>query len=104
MTMKQDRCIYCLADTANVASSTPEKGGTWNGALEDLKAAWVSLWIKRTENDGSVSPELVRRGGWWLPDDLASLMCLMNASTNESDDFDHSGLPLFEERQRDAVR
>lgn len=102
--MARNRCIYCLAETAIVISSTPDKGGTWNGALEDLKAAWVPLWVKRTENDSSGNPELVRRGGRWLPDDLSSLMCLMNASTDESDDVDHSGLPLFEAPQRDAVR
>ncbi|MDE0694876.1 MAG: DNA-processing protein DprA [Boseongicola sp.] len=102
--MSRNRCIYCLAETAIVVSSTPDRGGTWNGALEDLKAAWVPLWVKRTEDESSGNPELVRRGGRWLPDDLASLMCLMDASTDESDGFDHSGLPLFERRQRDAVR
>ena len=102
--MSRNRCIYCLAETAIVISSTPDKGGTWNGSLEDLKGAWVPLWVKRTENVSSGNPELVRRGGKWLPDDLASLECLMEASTDENDDLDHSGLPLFEERQRDAAR
>ncbi|MYA89595.1 MAG: DNA-processing protein DprA [Boseongicola sp. SB0662_bin_57] len=102
--MARNRCIYCLAETAVVISSTPDKGGTWNGALEDLKAAWVPLWVKRTENESSGNPELVRRGGRWLPDDLASLECLMNGSTDGGGDFDHSGLPLFEDLQRDAVR
>ena len=102
--MSRNRCIYCLAEAAIVTSSTPDKGGTWNGALEDLKAAWVPLWVKRTENESSGNPELVRRGGRWLPDDLASLGCLMNGSTDECDDLDHSGLPLFEELRRDAVR
>ena len=33
--------IYCLADTAIVISSTADKGGTWTGAIENLKIAWV---------------------------------------------------------------
>ncbi|MYF88733.1 MAG: DNA-processing protein DprA [Boseongicola sp. SB0676_bin_33] len=101
--MSRNRCIYCLAETAIVIGSTPDKGGTWNGALEDLKGAWPPLWVKRTENESSGNPELVRRGKW-LPDDLDSLECLMEASTDENDDLDHSGLPLFENRQRDAAR
>ena len=95
--MSRNRYIYGLADAAVVISSTPDKGGTWNGALEDLKAAWVPLWVKRTKNEKSGNPELVRRGARWLPDDLASLECLMNGSTGRSDDSDHAGLPLFEE-------
>lgn len=95
--MSRNRYIYGLADAAIVISSTPDKGGTWNGALEDLKAAWVPLWVKRTKNEKSGNPELVRRGARWLPDDLASLECLMNGSTGRSDDSDHAGLPLFEE-------
>lgn len=95
--MSRNRYIYGLADAAIVISSTPDKGGTWNGALEDLKAAWVPLWVKRTKNEKSGNPELVRRGAKWLPDDLASLECLMNGSTGRSDDSDHAGLPLFEE-------
>ena len=102
--MSRNRCIYCLAETAIVISSTSDKGGTWNGALEDLKAAWVPLWVKRTGNESSGNPELVRRGGRWLPDDLASLERLMNGSADGRGDLDHSGLPLFEELQRDAVR
>ena len=95
--MSRNRYIYGLADAAIVISSTPDKGGTWNGALEDLKAAWVPLWVKRTMNEKSGNPELVRRGARWLPDDLASLERLMNGSTGRPEDSDHAGLPLFEE-------
>ena len=95
--MSRNRYIYGLADAAIVISSTPDKGGTWNGALEDLKAAWVPLWVKRTRNEKSGNPELVRRGARWLPDDLPSLDQLMNGSTGRTEDSDHAGLPLFEE-------
>ncbi len=95
--MSRNRYIYGLADAAIVISSTPDKGGTWNGALEDLKAAWVPLWVKRTKNEKSGNPELVRRGARWLPDDLTSLDQLMNGSTGRTEDSDHAGLPLFEE-------
>ena len=35
--MARNRYIYCLADTAIVISSTADKGGTWTGAIENLK-------------------------------------------------------------------
>ena len=95
--MSRNRYIYSLADAAIVVSSTPDKGGTWNGALEDLKAGWVPLWVKRAKNEKSGNPELVRRGARWLPDDLTSLDQLMNGSTGRTEDSDHAGLPLFEE-------
>ena len=51
--MARNRYIYCLADTAIVISSTADKGGTWTGAIENLKAAWVPLWVKKTETQKS---------------------------------------------------
>ena len=74
--MSRNRYIYCLADAAIVVSSTPNRGGTWNGALEDLKAAWVPLWVKRTANAESGNAMLVQKGARWIPDDLASLESL----------------------------
>ena len=71
--MARNRYIYCLADAAVVVNSTLDKGGTWNGALEDLKAAWVPLWVRRNGSTRSGNPELVRRGAHWLGDDLSSL-------------------------------
>lgn len=78
--MARNRYIYCLADAAVVISSTADKGGTWNGALEDLKTGWTPLWVKPTKNAHSGNPELVRRGAHWLPDDLASLSILLNGA------------------------
>lgn len=74
--MSRNRYIYCLADAAVVVSSTPNRGGTWNGALQDLKAGWVPLWVKRTANAESGNARLVRRGARWVPDDLESLESL----------------------------
>ena len=76
--MLRNRYIYCLADAAVVVSSTPNKGGTWNGALEDLKSAWVPLWVKRSESTKSGNSHLVQKGAHWLPDDLNSIACLLD--------------------------
>ena len=81
--MSRNRYIYCLADAAVVASSTPNKGGTWNGAVEDLKADWVPLWVKRTHSEKSGNPHLVRRGAQWVPDEMSALGHLLNSSSAE---------------------
>lgn len=66
--MARNRYIYCLAQDAIVVSSTPDSGGTWNGAVENLRHGWVPLAVKRTEAPGSGNPKLVELGGRWLAD------------------------------------
>lgn len=66
--MARNKYIYCLAQDAIVVSSTPDGGGTWNGAVENLRHGWVPLAVKRTEAAGSGNPKLVELGGRWLAD------------------------------------
>ena len=75
--MARNRYIYCLADTAIVISSTANKGGTWNGAIENLKAGWAPLWINKTENPKSGNSVLVSKGAKWLPGSPLSIEELM---------------------------
>ena len=70
--MSRNKYIYCLADAGVAVCSTPERGGTWHGAIENLKAAWVPLWVKRNESPTSGNSDLVRRGAHWLPPDIGS--------------------------------
>ncbi len=79
--MARNRSIYCLADTAVVISSTPNKGGTWNGAIEDLGAQWVPLWVKKSGEEKSGNSELIKRGGRCLPENLSSLGNLFDDSS-----------------------
>jgi predicted Rossmann fold nucleotide-binding protein DprA/Smf involved in DNA uptake len=78
--MSRNRYIYCLADAAVVVSSTPEKGGTWNGAIEGLKAKWVPLWVRQNTNEKSGNSELHRRGAELFPETSASLATLLNGA------------------------
>lgn len=74
--MARNKYIYCLSDAAVVISSSRGKGGTWNGAIENLKNSWVPLWVKPVQEKSSGNAELVRQGARWLPEgkfDLASL-------------------------------
>jgi predicted Rossmann fold nucleotide-binding protein DprA/Smf involved in DNA uptake len=63
--MRRNRLIYALAQAAIVVASSPEKGGTRSGALENLKANWVPLFIR---DDGSAgNRQLIAEGGRPLP-------------------------------------
>ena len=76
--MARNACIYCLADAAVVVTSEAGKGGTWNGAVEDLEIRWVPLWVKPDSAPGSGNPELVQRGAAWLPAEARQLWRLMD--------------------------
>ena len=94
--MSRNQYIYCLSDAAIVVSSTLNKGGTWNGALEDLKNKWVPLWVKRNSSERSGNPEIVKRGACWLSDDnLRSLKTLLNSSQPLTREEAPTGLPLL---------
>jgi predicted Rossmann fold nucleotide-binding protein DprA/Smf involved in DNA uptake len=70
--MGRNKYIYCLADLSVVVHSG-DSGGTWNGALENLKKAWVPLWVKRTRDDAAGNAALVQAGGRWLEDEVSSI-------------------------------
>lgn len=62
--MQRNKYVYCLSDAALVVHSG-KRGGTWNGATENLKRKWVVLWVKRNEDSNAGNSELVNRGGSW---------------------------------------
>lgn len=70
--MARNKYIYCLSQAAVVVRSDT-KGGTWNGAIENLKKAWVPLWVKLDPSAKSGNHALVSQGGRWLeaaPEDV----------------------------------
>jgi predicted Rossmann fold nucleotide-binding protein DprA/Smf involved in DNA uptake len=65
--MARNKYIYCLSDAGIVVATSKEKGGTWNGAAEDLKYGWVPLWVKKHADPDSGNAALIKRGARWLP-------------------------------------
>jgi DNA processing protein len=67
MAMARNKLIYALSDFALVIASDAEKGGTWAGAEEALKAGWVPVFAV----DGPDVPEgnklLITRGAIPFP-------------------------------------
>ncbi len=70
--MSRNKYIYCLSDAAVVVQSGTE-GGTWNGAIENLKNHWVPLWVKETKDSKSGNSLLIQKGALSLSDDLSKL-------------------------------
>lgn len=66
--MARNKYVYCLADSSLVIHSG-KKGGTLNGAEENLKKAWVPLWVKQTTDKEAANIDLVAKGGYWLEAD-----------------------------------
>jgi predicted Rossmann fold nucleotide-binding protein DprA/Smf involved in DNA uptake len=66
--MARNKYIYCLSDLALVIATGKGKGGTWNGAVENLRSNWVPLWVKRSDDEASGAAALVDLGARWLPE------------------------------------
>lgn len=60
----RNKYIYCLADQALVIHAA-KAGSTFSGAEENLKNAWVPLWVKQTTDTEAGNEYLVSQGGRW---------------------------------------
>lgn len=60
--MGRNKIIYGLADYGIVVSSDLQKGGTWAGAVEVLRAGWCPLFVRSGDGVPEGSRELIRKG------------------------------------------
>ncbi|GBE10346.1 hypothetical protein BMS3Abin12_00910 [bacterium BMS3Abin12] len=67
--MQRNKYIYCLSDAALVVQSGT-KGGTWSGAMENLKKQWVPLWVKRTNDESAGNSAIVEGGAAWVSENI----------------------------------
>jgi DNA processing protein len=64
--MGRNKVIYGLAEAGVVVSSDFEKGGTWAGAVEALKAGWCPLAARAGAGVPKGNSELIRKGAMAL--------------------------------------
>lgn len=69
--MQRNKFIYCLADAALVVHSGGS-GGTWTGAVENLKKRWVPLLVRKSDDPKAGNAALVNQGGQWLKDGITA--------------------------------
>jgi|SRR3989338_459298 len=60
--MARNRFIYAFADYALVVDSALGEGGTWSGAIENLRHGWVPLFV-RTPGEKAGNAALIAKGG-----------------------------------------
>ncbi len=65
--MGRNRLIYCLADYALVIACEVEKGGTWAGATEALKAGWGPVFVLDHPGMPDGNQALLQKGGVSFP-------------------------------------
>lgn len=70
--MQRNKYIYCLSDAA-IAVQSGMKGGTWSGAMENLKKQWVPLWVKRTTDKSAGNSAIVKAGAAWVSEDIGEV-------------------------------
>lgn len=69
--MQRNKLIYALADASLVVSSDLNKGGTWNGAVEQLdKLKFVPVYVRSTNGSSSGLDALRSKGGLPWPNPL----------------------------------
>jgi len=66
--MGRNKYIYCLADAGLVVSCEKESGGTYAGAKETLKHAWVPVWTRLTKRSADGIAALEAMGAVRLPE------------------------------------
>lgn len=86
-----------------VVNSTPEKGGTWNGVIEDLKSEWVPLWVQSKDDPESGNATLVQKGARWFPRDVPALSTLWEMVSGGHAPPKQAELPLLQSETVNAA-
>jgi predicted Rossmann fold nucleotide-binding protein DprA/Smf involved in DNA uptake len=95
--MARNKYIYCLSDVAVVVHSGA-KGGTWSGALENLRRRWVPLWVMETADAAAGNAKIVSKGACWLKDDISELKISSLISMSEQISFDREAADLVDKK------
>ena len=97
--MQRNKVIYALSDAALIVNVEYKKGGTWNGAVEQLnKYNQIPLFVRTGEGDQKGCLGLIELGAinWEPPDNSLSLIDFINRKGAETSSIPEQGLlPLM---------
>jgi len=68
--MERNKYIYALSRYAVVVASSEKTGGTWSGAIENLKRGWAPLFVRACADAPPGNSALVDKGGIAMPTDV----------------------------------
>jgi DNA processing protein len=88
--MERNKYIYGLADYSVIVSSSNNEGGTWAGAIENLKFDWTPSFVRDDVGVPSGNKELISRGVSPITsDDIArkSLLDTFSITSNKKEKY-----------------
>jgi DNA processing protein len=82
--MQRNRVIYALAEAALVVNADFNRGGTWAGAVEQLKKYSVPLFVRSTGDPSEGLDALQQRGArpWPEPEDAEGIKEILGHGTS----------------------
>ena len=89
--MARNKFIYLLASAALVVQCDDTKGGTWSGAIENIKASWTRIFVRKRYDYAEGNRALLEMGA--LADSMIDMTELGKSS---EPDIDYSLLTLSE--------
>ena len=96
--MQRNKVIYGLADAALVVNADPNKGGTWNGSIEQLeKLRATPVYVRSTGEASEGLIALEKKGAlrWPNPQDAAGLAAAFRAAASQAPSVPaQGGLPF----------
>jgi predicted Rossmann fold nucleotide-binding protein DprA/Smf involved in DNA uptake len=103
--MQRNRLIYALADAGLVVNAEFEKGGTWSGAIEQLrKFQFVPIYLRAHGELGKGMTALRERGGlpWPRPESAEDLERALTESPTQV--RTQTDLPFVTRSRNDVVK
>ena len=89
--MQRNKYIYCLSDKALVVHSGI-KGGTWEGAIENMKKQWVPIWVRK-DSDGSGNTALLSvHHAQGPPQEVIQRLCASDQPAASSEQIEDNSL------------
>jgi len=71
--MARNKLIYAMSSITIIATSNT-KGGTWEGAKENIKTKYAPLWVFKNNEEKNANAKIVEMGARWLPDNEQSII------------------------------
>jgi predicted Rossmann fold nucleotide-binding protein DprA/Smf involved in DNA uptake len=100
--MGRNKYIYLLSDWALVISSSKGKGGTWTGAMENIKNSWTPLLVRYEDDIPDGNRALIKMGGLALSvSDIENSESIIKTIENVlgSSEYKISSKPAADDRQ-----
>lgn len=102
--MDRNKYIYALSEMTVVVASDYNKGGTWNGAIENLKHNWVPILVKSTGNVPKGNLEIIKSGGIALGSSIENKLLsdyIINKDVNKNNYYQEDLLSLIESKSKE---